>query len=210
MEKVGVITGDIVKSSQIKSEHKDTLIKIIHELKKDVSDICSIEIEFFRGDSFQILVNDVKHTLLIAIILRAKLRCAASKVRCDARVSIGIGSIEYINESIKLSDGEAFRFSGRGLDNIGKKNCLIITTPWQAVNDEFAISTPFVDDIISNWTKYQANTIFISLSTNTTQKDVSTIIDKSTQNVSKLLNTAKEQLIRPYINRFMKLIEANL
>ena len=205
----GVITGDIVKSSKIKAEHKDTLISVINELKTDVSSISNIDIEFFRGDSFQILVKEVENTLLVAILLRAKLRGSQLEIKCDARISIGIGSVEYINPSVILSDGEAFRSSGRGLDEIGKKKRLVISTPWQTINSELAISTPFADDIISKWTKEQAEIIFISLLTDKTQKAISETLDKTAQNVSKLLNAAKEQLIKPYINRFVELIKPN-
>ena len=205
----GVITGDIVKSSKIKAEHKDTLISVINELKTDVSSISNIDIEFFRGDSFQILVKEVENTLLVAILLRAKLRGSQLEIKCDARISIGIGSVEYINPSVILSDGEAFRSSGRGLDEIGKKKRLVISTPWQTINSELAISTPFADDIISKWTKEQAEIIFISLLTDKTQKAISETLDKTAQNVSKLLNAAKEQLIKPYINRFVELIKLN-
>lgn len=48
----------------------------------------------------------------------------------DARISVGIGATEYKGESIVVSDGEAFRLSGRGLDNIEKKR-LTITTCWE-------------------------------------------------------------------------------
>ncbi len=210
MNIIGVLTGDIVNSSRIKYEYKETLINAIYDLKNDVDNICHIDIEIYRGDSFQILVYDAKCTLLIAILLRAKLKGATDEINCDARISIGIGEIEYINNSIKLSDGEVFRLSGRGLDEIGKKRRLVIFTPWQTINDELAISTAFADEIISKWTKEQSEIIFISLVTNTTQKNISTTIDKTIQNVSKILNTAKEQLIRSYINRFVELIKTHI
>lgn len=207
MDIVGVITGDIVQSSKIKAENKGRLIDYLYELRGNVTDICYFDIEFFRGDSFQLLVKDAEQTLLIALSLRAKLRSAPSEIKCDARLSIGVGSIEYRNESVKLSDGEAFRLSGRGLDEIGKKRRLVISTPWKQVNEELAISTAFADDIVSKWTKDQAEMIFISLSTDTTQKAISATLDKTAQNVSKLLNAAKEPLLKPYINRFVELIK---
>lgn len=210
MEIIGIITGDIVKSSRIKADDKDVIINEILGLKDDVSTICSIDIEFFRGDSFQILVRDATRTLFVAVLLRAKLRGESKGVKCDARLSVGVGGIEYVNERVVMSDGEAFRLSGRGLDEIGKKSRLVVATKWSAVNNELAVSTPFADDIISKWTTEQAAIIFVALSADVNQKDISFMLGKSVQNVSKLLTAAKEQLVRMYLNRFVELINSNV
>lgn len=87
--------------------------------------------EMYRGDSFQVVVDNPELALSVAIALRAKLKASTpdkSEV-WDARLSLGIGDVSFASGNILTSDGEAFRLSGRAFDNIGKKR-LCISTPW--------------------------------------------------------------------------------
>ena len=105
------------------------------------------------------------HALKIALLIRAGLQgktTEASSNKWDARLSIGHGTINYTSDQIITSDGEAYRNSGREFDALGKRR-LALRTPWEAVNDEFAVSTAFADDIISGWSITQAQTIYQSL-----------------------------------------------
>ncbi len=56
-----------------------------------------------------------------AIFLRVVLKMQSdAKIKFDTRISIGIGSVESINEQqISDSRGDAFTLSDKGLDNIG-------------------------------------------------------------------------------------------
>lgn len=87
--------------------------------------------ELYRGDSFQLLVEDPALAIYIAILLRAGLiynTPDTSDGVWDARISVGIGSIDFISENIVTSDGEAFLLSSTQLDNIGKRR-LAVKTP---------------------------------------------------------------------------------
>lgn len=72
---------------------------------------------------------------------------------------------DFISDEIITSDGEAFLYSGRKFDKMGKQH-LVVKTPWSEVNEELAES-----------------------------------IGTSAQNVSKILTSAKEGLMRNYIER---------
>ena len=39
---------------------------------------------------------------------------------CDVRLSIGIGMIEFLGGDVNVSDSEAFRLSGRALDQMDR------------------------------------------------------------------------------------------
>ena len=128
-----------------------------------------------------------------------------SKQNWDARIAVGIGEMEFISDSILVSDGEAFRLSGREFDELGKRN-LAIRTRWDDANEELKISTAFADDIITNWTSSQSLVIYMSLAYQMTQKEIADKLGQSSQNISKLSNVAKEKLIRTYINRCTQII----
>lgn len=193
----GVITGDIIKSTEIKNKSRDELLQVIKTIANDLHGISLIRVEMYRGDSFQIVVDSAAMVLKVAILLRAKLK----QNYWDARLAIGIGSIDYNSNDIVTSDGEAFKNSGREFDAIGKRK-LVVRTPWEDVNGELKVSTAFADNIVSKWTKQQAETIFLYLSQkNINKKDIAGEVGKSAQAISKLLITANESLISDYLDR---------
>lgn len=203
-----VITGDIIDSSSIHLKYRDILLESIYKIADDLSIIEPLKIEIFRGDSFQMLVDKPENSMKIAILFRAGLKCC-TPVECnklwDARLSIGVGGISYRANSILQSDGEAFQYSGRELDAMGKCR-LVVKTNCDDLNEELKVSTSFADDIISSWTKSQSQAIYQSLLYNIPQKVIAQKLQKSAQNISKLLSAAKIELIRKYLNRFSQLI----
>ena len=123
----------------------------------------------------------------------------------DARMAIGVGGVKYRTDSLAKSNGDAFVYSGRTLDEMGNER-LAIKTHWVPMNDEFAVSTPFADDLISQWTRVQANVIYDYLLYDVTQGQIARKKGMSPQNVSKVLKAGRIELIINYIKRFEKLI----
>lgn len=207
-EMIAIITGDIIDSTMVPIDKRKRLISVIKEAISYVSKFSPLKYEIFRGDSFQLVIEQPEKSLLMAILLRAYLRKSTPK-DCknswDARLAIGIGGITFQSTDIASSDGEAFQLSGRGLDNIGKKN-LGIFTNWEDINEEMKISTIFADDIISNWSISQAETIIESIGENHIQKEIAAKFGKTQQAVNKILISAKDNLIKMYIKRFETII----
>ncbi|MCE5226757.1 MAG: SatD family protein [Porphyromonadaceae bacterium] len=204
----GIITGDIIDSTSIPIEHRKDLLTAISVISEELQVFSPLKCEIYRGDSFQIVVNRPEMAMLIAILLRAGLKSRipkGSKQNWDARIAVGIGEMEFISDSILVSDGEAFRLSGREFDELGKRN-LAVRTRWEDANEELKISTAFADDIITNWTSSQSLVIYMSLAYQMTQKEIADKLGQSSQNISKLSNVAKEKLIRTYINRCTQII----
>ncbi len=204
----GVITGDIINSTKISTDQRQQLIDAIQQVATELNILSPLEIEFFRGDSFQLIADKPEEALKIAVLLRTGIQChtpSESTMIWDARIALGVGEISYTAEKIVISDGEAFHFSGREFDEIGKRR-LTIRTRWQDINDELKVSTAFADDIISNWTPTQAGIVYPALLYQISQKNIAARYNKTAQNISKLLATAKEELIRIYLERYSNLI----
>jgi hypothetical protein len=211
MDIKSIITGDIVASTEVRTEWRDSLLNTIREATDEMKSLSELELEFFRGDSFQMVVHQPAVALKIAVLLRAALRAATpqgSNTVWDARMAIGVGTISYQSESIVVSDGEAFRLSGRALDEM-EKNRLAVRTGWEDVNDEMAVGTAFADDVISSWSVPQAQVVYVTLLHPIAQKELAARMHKSAQSVSKLLNAAKEDLIRRYLERYQSLIKTH-
>lgn len=142
--KIGVITGDIVGSSKLNIEERKLAIETIRKTVENQSLVDDIKVEFFRGDGFQFIVNQPKYTAKVAVILRTKLRTKG----WDARLSIGIGTVEYLDsKSIGLSYGEAFLYSGKGLDNIGERR-LVLGMKDCKLNKELSQIIESIDEIL--------------------------------------------------------------
>ena len=204
----GVITGDIIDSYAIQIEYRDFLLESMRVIVNELSVIEPLKIEFFRGDSFQMVIDIPENALKIAVLLRAGLKSRTpkdSKKPWDARLSLGGGTISYQADNIVLSEGEAFQYSGRELDEMGKRR-LIVKTRWSDVNEELQVSTAFADEVISSWSVSQSQAVYQALLYNISQKDIAHKFQKSAQNISKLLNVAKMNLVQMYINRYHNLI----
>ena len=127
----------------------------------------------------------------------------------DARISLGIGTVAFLSDRIVTSDGEAFQFSGRQLDLMGKQR-LAVKTPWPDVDEDLEVTTAFVDDITKGWSSKQAGMIYLSLKQDMAKKDVAELIGTSVQNVRNVLSSAREPLIRMYIERYSKIVADHL
>ena len=91
-----------------------------------------LQVDIFRGDSFQVWVEKPECAPLVALLLRAGLRKSALRAgeqQLDARISVGIGDVAYRDARVSQSDGEAFVLSGRGFDQLGKQQRLMVQTP---------------------------------------------------------------------------------
>ena len=208
----GVITADIIGSTSIDADARGELPELINQLTDELQEVSKIQVEIFRGDSFQVMVQDVEKTPLVAVLLRAGLRKSELRPKTkilDARMAIGIGKVSYINEKITLSDGEAFILSGREFDELGKRK-LSILTPAEDVNAELRVETAFLDDVISHWTRQQSECIYNALLTNAKQYQLASDDNTSRQNVGKKLSAAKERLVRMYLDRVSFLIRERL
>lgn len=207
--KIGaIITGDIIDSTKMSLAERESMLRALESIPQILSPIQKVSIEIFRGDSFQIGINEAKESLRSAMVIRAFLRShkmETQKKILDARLAIGVGTLDYESNALSTSDGEAYRLSGRLLDNM-EKNRLEIKTPWKNVNEELELTTAFADDIISSWTQSQSRIILQSLITSHSHVELSQKLGISRQMVDKSLKASKEELMYAYIRRFEKLV----
>ncbi len=203
----GVITGDLVNSTNIAAEWRQTVVDVLKACAADFALQTPVKIEMYRGDSFQAVVDKPECSLAVAVALRAKLRaCTPEKSGMwDARLSIGIGEISFESDNIVTSDGEAFRLSGRAFDNIGKRR-LCISAPWTDFNEAIDLVTRFADEVISSWTARQAQVVYHSLLFPKTQKDMADELGMTRQNFNYHWLLSKCQLILSYIEYYKSLI----
>ena len=191
---IQVITGDIVKSSNLDS---DSRIKL-----KEAFDFLSANSKekydyFIRGDSFQIVVNKdaLRETLIIKTYLYFLLNL-------QVKISIGIGEAEFLTEKISNSDGEAFWLSGRNLDEMkNKAEFLRVTTANTEKNKEWEIHCSVIDYLFEKQTSNQAEVIYWLLQQKN-QQEIATIINIGQPSVSHRIKSSAWIIFEKMLNRF--------
>lgn len=159
-----VLTGDLIGSSRFKIKEREEVLTNLKDSFKIISpDIVASRFVVFRGDSFQGVLSRPDEALNAALIIRASLlsKFKGKKTRLDARIAIGIGTIDYLpRDQAGEGDGEAFRNSGPELDKMkkGEQN-IIVRTPWAEINEELRTECALLDALIQRWTKEQAEAI---------------------------------------------------
>ena len=219
-QKFAVITGDIVKSQNIKDFNRQTLIESLkssfEEINAQLLQENELPFEIYRGDSFQAVIKQPQIALEIGLMLRAKIRSLTQFTRkdntyWDTRLAIGIGNIDYFADRIVESDGEAFKFSGKVLDSMKKDERLKIHTPWNEVNEELKVECRFADAIISRWSVNQSEVIYRYLLKRETQNKLAEHFNISQPALRKrLVVSGNIDSINVFINRYKSLIQSKL
>ena len=140
-----ILTGDVINSRKVESNIWLPVLKAAFQ----TVGMSSKTWEIYRGDSFQIEIEEIENSLLFAI----KLKAALKKIKdLDVRIAIGIGSKndEYIN--ITEGSGAAFLSSGLAFDTLLKKQNLVIKTPNKDFDHIFNTSLALALLIMDNWT----------------------------------------------------------
>lgn len=178
---VGVITGDIVKSREI--DNQDIWLSLLKNALQHVS-ISSHFYEIYRGDSFQLELNDYRKSFETAVYIKA---CVKSIKGLDVRLSIGIGNKSYHGNTVSESSGEAFIYSGSTLDTLKKdKQNLKIKTPDEQLNKELNLYFKLALIAMDNWTANSAEIVKLTLEhPHKIQEELAKLIGISQDAVSK-------------------------
>lgn len=205
-----VITGDIVNSSNLNTLERERVLEFIKTIfinfEKEEGKITNLHSNYAiaRGDSFQVIIKNPQNSFRYSILLRAGLRSLFQKDTvelCDARISIGIGSVDYWGETISESDGDAFRYSGRNLDKAKNKRRLLIELDDKELNEELDVYLILLDSIINDWTYSRSQIVYEKL-LEPKQLNIAKKMGLSASAISKSLNSAHWDAIEALLNRF--------
>ena len=211
MALIGVLTGDIVGSTKIEGNDRDFLLSLIKSLLLQNADRETGAVDIFRGDSFQLVLSSAASAVKAAISIRSGLMFntpARFSSLWDARISVGIAFEEYRGQDVGTSDGEAFRLSGRKLDEM-KASRLAIQTEVESFNNELAVEAGFVDDIVTHWSRNQAHVAHMYCRpTIPPTKEIAKNLNVSNQRINQLYHSAKVPLLLPFFSRFENMINS--
>jgi len=163
--KVAIITADIVQSTAILPDAKQELYAAIAAMLEEISRLYTTKSEWYRGDSFQVQAS-AKDAARIALLIKTGIRgidkskgARGTKVH-DVRLAAGIGTIDYIQETLAQSDGEAFRLSGRMLDQLKSLKQTFSFTTADSHNAALAIESQLLDALLAGTTATQCRVLY--------------------------------------------------
>ena len=173
-----ILTGDIINSRSIPSDEWLPLVKDAFNTVGKTPKTW----EIYRGDSFQIEIENIENTLLFAIKLKAVLKRIK---KLDIRIGIGIGKKNKGYNKITEGSGEAFIHSGYAFDNMLKKQNLIILTDNRYLNNILNTSLSLALLTMDNWSVNSANFVLKYLENpNTAQKIIAKELNISESSAS--------------------------
>jgi hypothetical protein len=187
---VAVLTGDLVRSTALSHagllEARETLRRAAREIAGwDRGAVHGPD--FFRGDSWQLVLTQPDLWLRASLYLRTALR--ALEEEADTRISVGVGAVEALDtEAVSQSIGEAFVLSGRALDDMSRFEGFKLATA-QPQPDETYLPTvlSFCGHVVGGWSSSQAKVALEMLRpSDKTQEALADTLGVSRQFVSKV------------------------
>jgi len=223
-----VITGDLISSDLLNPRLKQNLYEQFNKfIDKLMASDKDLQGEVGRGDWFQLLVHQPEKSLYYALTLKCFLKSFALNASpdlidtitnspprkiersiIDARIAIGIGEISFVNKKIGISDGDAFKWSGRLLDTMkGHKQSLMIHI---GNNDELQTNLDVIfvllDTLLSKTTPSQCNVIKYKLN-DKTEVEIAAQLKKSQSAINQHLNAAGWHAINETLTHYNNLIK---
>jgi hypothetical protein len=166
-----VLTGDLVSSSRLTSSQSlqamEQLRQYASRYEKCFPGSVIGSMDTFRHDSWQLLLNKPEQAFRAALFLRTALRMESDAgTKYDTRISIGIGTVEYIDEGrISNSRGPCFTLSGKGVDAMkGSSLALrIAAEEAESWSDMIHAVIPLLDCIAADWTPTESRAVNAAL-----------------------------------------------
>lgn len=218
---VAVLTADLVDSSRYS---KEVLEEVLDTLKEEFQNItreqgeASVRFKIYRGDSFQGVVKTPEDALSIALRIKAsinrihgrKTKSRAYSKIADLKLAIGVGTQNVEREAIAESNGEAFQFSGRTLDEMKSGNRKTrLKTINEEVNNEFNTSLFLLDTITDKWSTASAEVVY-HLLTGLKEKEVAAAINISQSAVNQRKKAAGWDAIAGLLDRYREVINKKI
>ncbi|HLS28994.1 MAG TPA: hypothetical protein VK041_10110 [Opitutales bacterium] len=171
MKRYAVLTGDLIESRTLTSAMRMELLQWLKSIAEDFShlhrDAMVGKPEIFRGDSWQLCLQEPALAVEAAVFIRAGLKAHHARKRIDTRIGIGIGAADMISKDrISESNGEAFLLSGDALDSLDRDLNLSLKAPENspAVAALAKAAVPLLDLAINRWSHVESVAVFGVLS----------------------------------------------
>ncbi len=199
---ITVITGDIIKSSEMDTESWLSPLKQALAIIQPQSHLR----EIYRGDSFQLELQDNLKAFESAIYIKAAVKMIKG---LDVRIAIGMGDKTYDGERVTESNGPAFQYSGETFEELKReKQNLKIKTAHSEFDELFNLYFLLLLMKIDHWTVNAAEVVKLRLEyPKMRQKDMARHIGISQNTISERMKRANFSEIMALNAMFRKKIK---
>ncbi|MCU0802331.1 MAG: hypothetical protein MUD11_11255 [Rhodobacteraceae bacterium] len=157
---IAVLTGDIIGSQKAGRTKLDAAMQRLKQTAESLHP--DTRFTRFRGDGWQLVLQDPKDILVAVLLLLADLRASGLKV--STRISVGVGPADSLGtDTLSDATGRAFVLSGQGLDQLPKQARLAI---WggRAKDQHWHLAIfELVDWLTEKWSAAQAEAVATAL-----------------------------------------------
>ena len=201
-----VITGDVIDSTLLDAADRKRMNRSMQKLGEVlVQGGYRVNAqETFRGDSFQLVLKESSRVMEVALLLRAYMRgteLEGDQV-LDVRLGIGLGPIEFKAKSQNASDGTAYRYAAKALDQTVKNNLanIWIKTGIEELDENLNSINVAWETIISRWTVSQSKSMLRALQ-GYVHQDIANQLKVTQSTITRSLQSADEKAIQ-YLKAF--------
>ncbi|MBC7523615.1 MAG: hypothetical protein H7239_04165 [Flavobacterium sp.] len=200
---VGIITADIVSSTEIDFGSKEDAFAQFNEGLELIKKKFEIKYEWYRGDAFQVKTPSTASSLRIALLIKFWIKSfeKENKKTQDVRLSLGIGTIKIDKKELSMSDGEAFRLSGRNLDQLKSSKQLLIIDATDTNSNALKIESVLLNTLINDITSIQAKVLFYKLN-GLIEEDIAKLLGLAQSTVNQHSNAGNWNTFSKYVNYF--------
>lgn len=169
LSRCAVITGDVVKSSKLPDSVRRQLPGLLRKAYRELQGMAptvfpekslAYPVAVYRGDAFQMIITDASFAIHAAVAYRALVLATTVKPKIEVRMAIGMGAVDFVpGENVHEGDGEAFRLSGRAMDDMKRSNMLAVGCADGTQQRALQVVTSLLDAVTSGWTASQARAV---------------------------------------------------
>lgn len=200
-----VITGDIVRSTQLNSRAFEDAQSNLEDALDTICSITAGHYEKFRGDSFQLYLPKGSQALTFATIIRLAMYYRSPHV--EVRQSIGVGINAKISSDLRIARGKIFELSGHGLDKM-KNQRLALHFETKEPTKCATLLVRHLDTLLSCLSKEQALVLHaFLLHDQATHQQIADSVDKSRVNTTQILNASHYRLVQDTLVFVRELID---
>ena len=226
MNKKIVLSGDIIASTSLNDNAKSILELELKALISMLEKKFSIYGRIIKGDYLEMVIEDPKEALTVAIIIKSYIKAIDLKTSADTarskyfknygiRLAIGYGELSRYDKANGIIDGEAIYFSGRKISEVRTtynkeriviKNTLFFNSNSEKLNENINCILSLLDMLLNNATAKQSKILYLRL-LGLSEQEIATKINVKQPTVNKQLTSIGWNAIDKTIKYFKIIIE---